>query len=106
MRRRMFRRMRTKTAPRGVGKQLHYGQDKLYNAELEIPHWNFQHAAPGTNEPLQQATNVMPDLAQAMKLDPQLHVSLNAGYFDLATPFYNVAAFIQRTQGAAVASGP
>jgi carboxypeptidase C (cathepsin A) len=129
-----------------VRKQLHYGQDKLYKPEIEIPHWNFQHAAPGTNEPLQQAVNVMPDLAAAMKMDPQLHVLLNAGYFDLATPFYegvyemqhldipqslrgnielqfyesghmvyahepalkqmhdNVAAFIQRTQGAAGAS--
>jgi len=130
-----------------VRKQLHYGQDKLYKPEIETPHWNFQHVAPGTNEPLQQSTNVMPDLAAAMKMDPQLHVLLNAGYFDLATPFYegvyemqhldipeslrgniqlefyesghmvyahepalkqmhdNVAAFIQRTQGAASASG-
>ena len=71
-----------------VRKQLHYGQDKLYKPEIEIPHWNFQHAAPGINEPLQQAVNVMPDLAAAMKMDPQLHVLLNAGYFDLATPFY------------------
>jgi carboxypeptidase C (cathepsin A) len=30
----------------------------------------------------------MPDLAMAMKYDPGLHVMLNAGYFDLATPFY------------------
>jgi carboxypeptidase C (cathepsin A) len=30
----------------------------------------------------------MPDLASAMKYNPSLHVMLNAGYFDLATPFY------------------
>jgi carboxypeptidase C (cathepsin A) len=30
----------------------------------------------------------MPDLANAMKLNPNLKVQLNAGYFDLATPFY------------------
>ena len=35
-----------------------------------------------------QAANVMPDLANAMKLDPNLKVLLNAGYFDLATPFF------------------
>jgi carboxypeptidase C (cathepsin A) len=30
----------------------------------------------------------MPDLAWAMKYNPKLRVQLNAGYFDLATPFY------------------
>ena len=30
----------------------------------------------------------MPDLAIAMKYNPDLKVMLNAGYFDLATPFY------------------
>ena len=30
----------------------------------------------------------MPDLANAMKLNPNLKVQLHAGYFDLATPSY------------------
>ena len=30
----------------------------------------------------------MPDLANAMKVNPNLKIQLNAGYFDLATPFY------------------
>jgi len=30
----------------------------------------------------------MPDLANAMKYNPNLKVMLNGGYFDLATPFY------------------
>ena len=30
----------------------------------------------------------MPDLATAMKYDPNLKVCLNGGYFDLATPFF------------------
>jgi carboxypeptidase C (cathepsin A) len=30
----------------------------------------------------------MPDLATAMKYNPDLKVMLNGGYFDLATPFY------------------
>ncbi|MGH9607326.1 MAG: S10 family peptidase [Terracidiphilus sp.] len=34
------------------------------------------------------ALNVMPDLADAMKANPNLHVMLNDGYFDLATPFF------------------
>jgi carboxypeptidase C (cathepsin A) len=30
----------------------------------------------------------MPDLANAMKTNPTLKVQVHAGYFDLATPFY------------------
>ena len=33
-------------------------------------------------------TNVMPDLAYAMKFDPDLKIMVNGGYFDLATPFF------------------
>ena len=35
-----------------------------------------------------QAVNVMVDLAGAMKYNPRLKVMVNAGYFDLATPFF------------------
>jgi len=48
----------------------------------------MSHKAPGSHEALQQSTNVMPDLAMAMKTDPDLKVMLNGGYYDLATPFY------------------
>src|SRR5206468_9333223 len=44
--------------------------------------------APSQQPTSMQATNVMPDLANAMKINPSLKVQLNAGYFDLATPFY------------------
>jgi carboxypeptidase C (cathepsin A) len=50
--------------------------------------WNFLHQPPGSPFPLPEATNVMIDLAIAMKYNPELKVMLNAGYFDLATPFY------------------
>jgi carboxypeptidase C (cathepsin A) len=30
----------------------------------------------------------MPDLANAIKYNPNLRILLNAGYFDLATPFF------------------
>jgi carboxypeptidase C (cathepsin A) len=33
-------------------------------------------------------TNVMPDLAYAMKLNPGMRVMLTGGYYDLATPFF------------------
>ena len=32
--------------------------------------------------------NLMPDLATAMKLNPDMKILLMGGYYDLATPFY------------------
>jgi carboxypeptidase C (cathepsin A) len=72
-----------------VRKDLKFGENRLFKPEIEIwRSWNFLHQAPGAPLPLPMATNVMPDLAMAMKYNPDLKVMLNAGYFDLATPFY------------------
>ena len=73
-------------------KELHYGQNEEFHPSIQtFRTWNFAHQLPGqTGAPLsaRQAANVMPDLAEAMKLNPNLKVQLNAGYFDLATPFF------------------
>ncbi len=73
-------------------KELHYGQNEEFHPSIQtFRTWNFAHQLPGqTGAPLsaRQAANVMPDLADAMKRDPNLKVQLNAGYFDLATPFF------------------
>jgi carboxypeptidase C (cathepsin A) len=50
--------------------------------------WNFQHQPPGAPMPLPISSNVLPDLAVAMKYNPKLRVMLNAGYYDLATPYF------------------
>ncbi len=72
-----------------VRNDLHYGADRQFKPNARLGNtWNFQHAAPGQQTATRQGTNVMPDLANAMKLNPTLKVQLNAGYFDLATPFY------------------
>jgi carboxypeptidase C (cathepsin A) len=72
-----------------VRKDLKFGENKEYKSEVDVfKWWSFAHQAPGIPFPLPQATNVMPDLAIAMKYNPMLKVLLNAGYFDLATPFY------------------
>jgi len=71
-----------------VRKDLHFGIDSVYKPEIEIDHWDFGHQQPGTSSPNTGTTNVMPDLASAMKYNPKLKVMLNGGYFDLATPFY------------------
>jgi carboxypeptidase C (cathepsin A) len=72
-----------------VRKDLHYGMGMHYRPSTSYYRtWNFQHQPPGVPFALPTALNVMPDLANAMKLDPNLKVCLNGGYFDLATPFF------------------
>jgi carboxypeptidase C (cathepsin A) len=72
-----------------VRKDLKWGTDEKYKPEIDIwKTWNFLHQPPGEKQPAQQAANVMPDLAQAMKYNPDLKVMLNSGYFDLATPYF------------------
>jgi carboxypeptidase C (cathepsin A) len=72
-----------------VRKDLKVSVSREYKPEIELwKSWNFLHQGPGATSPTPQAANVMPDLANAMKYNPNLKVLLNAGYFDLATPFY------------------
>ncbi len=73
-------------------RELHYGDGKSFKPSIRtFATWNFQHQQPGQGQmPLtqRQGTNVLPDLANAMKINPNLKVQMNAGYYDLATPFY------------------
>jgi carboxypeptidase C (cathepsin A) len=72
-----------------VRADLKFGEGREYRPEIEIwKTWDFRHKPPGATEPVIAATNVMVDLGSAMKQNPNLRVLLNAGYFDLATPFF------------------
>ena len=72
-----------------VRKDLKFGENREYKPVIEVwRSWDFLHKAPGSPMALPMAANVMLDLAIAMKYNPHLKVLLNAGYFDLATPFY------------------
>lgn len=50
--------------------------------------WNFLHQPPDAPIPLPQAANVLPDLAAAMKYNPDLKVLVTGGYYDIATPYF------------------
>jgi len=73
-----------------VRNQLKFGQDLVYlPVSNDIGNnWDFKHQQPGT-PPLPFGVNVMPDLAAAMAQNPDMKVLLNAGYYDLATPYYS-----------------
>jgi carboxypeptidase C (cathepsin A) len=71
-----------------VRKELKFGEGKAYRESLNLQDWNFSHRPPGSRQELAQQVNVMPDLAAAMKLNPNLKILVNGGYFDLVTPFF------------------
>ena len=72
-----------------VRKELKFGDDKTYRESLDIEEdWDFSHRPPGSRQALKQQVNVMPDLASAMKHNPNLRILVNGGYFDLSTPFF------------------
>ena len=73
---------------------LHYGKNHTYfptiYAEPTFAQWDQRHQAPGAPPAAATAsgTNVMPDLARAMKANPGMKILVAGGYFDLATPFF------------------
>jgi carboxypeptidase C (cathepsin A) len=71
-------------------RELHWGEEHVFKPSISTYRtWNWQHQQPnsgGANS--RQGANTMPDLANAMKVNPSLKVQLHAGYYDLATPFY------------------
>ena len=68
---------------------LHYGQDQYYKPSIPIyPTWDYRHQPPGASRPMIALPNVLPDLAAAMKRNPDMKVMINGGYFDVSTPFY------------------
>ncbi len=82
-----------------VRKELKFGENREYKPEIDVEkNWNFLHQPPGAPIPLPQAVNTMVDLASAMKQNPDLKVLVNAGYFDLATPFFEGVYEMQHLQ--------
>ena len=72
-----------------VRRTLKFGEHKIYKEITDIErNWDFMHQPPGSTSKVPASMNVMPDLAAAMKMNPNLKVQLNGGYYDLATPFF------------------
>jgi carboxypeptidase C (cathepsin A) len=74
-----------------VRRDLKFGQGKSFKPNNYAgigESWDYGHKPPGSRDKLSISTNVMPDLAFAMKSNPNLKVQLNSGYFDLATIYF------------------
>ncbi len=73
-----------------VRNTLHFGKHMKYKPEIRVfRSWSWKHAQPGVPFQLPFTPNVMPDLASAMKFNPDLKILLLGGYFDLGTAFYS-----------------
>ncbi len=73
-----------------AGRVLNFQENQRYIPESGkvIRAWDWKHKNPRTGQAWPGLPNVAVDLAQAMKYNPDLKVLVNAGYYDLATPFY------------------
>jgi carboxypeptidase C (cathepsin A) len=76
-----------------VRRTLGFGaDDRTYKPSIgTFMTWDWAHRQPGQQGQARagrQGANVMPDLAYAMKTNPSLKVQLHAGYYDLATPYF------------------
>jgi carboxypeptidase C (cathepsin A) len=68
---------------------LKFGEKKTYKPIIDLDKvWDMLHKPPGSPTKVPGPVNVIPDLAVAMKQNPNLKVQLNGGYFDLATPYF------------------
>ena len=73
--------------------ELKYGENQTYKPGAYMDSnftWDLRHQAPGGPPAAfsESGTNVLPDLAQTMKLNPKMKILLAGGYYDLATPFF------------------
>ena len=71
-----------------VRRELHFGEGRTFKVISGLSNWDWLHQPPGASTKVPQATNVLPDLAAAMTMNPHLQVQMHGGYFDLATPFF------------------
>jgi len=72
-----------------VRSTLKFGDNKIYKPEADLwKSWDYLHQPPGAPQKIPGPTNVMLDLAVAMKQNPNLKVQLHGGYYDLATPYF------------------
>jgi carboxypeptidase C (cathepsin A) len=67
--------------------ELKFDREDEYRLSAFDIDWSWKHKQPGNNGWMSPVPNTVPDLAMALTLNPGLHVLVQQGWFDLATPF-------------------
>jgi carboxypeptidase C (cathepsin A) len=68
--------------------ELKFGRDEEYRVSAFDVKWDWQHKQPGADEWFVGPPNTVPDLARAMTMNPGLHLLVQQGWYDLATPHF------------------
>jgi carboxypeptidase C (cathepsin A) len=68
--------------------ELEFGRDEEYRVSAFDIEWDWKHKQPGAGSWMTPAANTVPDLARAMTMNPGLHVLVQQGWYDLATPYF------------------
>ena len=72
---------------------LEFGRDLDYRTSAWPLDWDWTHRDPtGGHQP---AVNLLPDMAMAMTMNPGLHLHVQQGYYDLATPFSATSYYLR-----------
>ena len=66
--------------------ELRFGRDEEYRVSAFDVKWDWTHKQPGAGEWFVGAPNTVPALARAMTMNPGLHLLVQQGWYDLATP--------------------
>lgn len=68
---------------------LHYRTDMAFKPSIPVyESWDYKHQPPGAGRALIALPNMLPDLAAAMKQNPEMKVMVNGGYYDVSTPYF------------------
>ncbi|HEX9207660.1 MAG TPA: alpha/beta hydrolase [Steroidobacteraceae bacterium] len=67
--------------------ELKFGREENYQVSAFDIDWSWKHQTPGKKGWMSPVPNTVPDLAMALTMNPGLHVLVQQGYYDLATPF-------------------
>jgi carboxypeptidase C (cathepsin A) len=68
--------------------ELGFGRDEEYVVSAFGVKWDWKHKQPGIDDWFSPAPNTVPDLARALTKNPGLHVLVQQGWYDLATPHF------------------
>ncbi|MGC2171363.1 MAG: peptidase S10 [Candidatus Sulfotelmatobacter sp.] len=73
-----------------VREDLKFGKDLTYNTSAEGAgrQWDWKRSGGGRHYGFPGAPNVEDDLVEALVTNPHLHVEVENGFYDLATPFF------------------
>jgi len=74
--------------------ELEFGTDENYKTTAWPLDWDWTHVDPDGRD--QPAVDLLPDLARAMIMNPGLHLLVQQGYYDLATPYSATTYYLRQ----------